>query len=182
VKNEKNILEQVKTGSYRAFTQIYNFYFDLLYGFVFQMVRSHETTAEIVQNTFIKIWANREKINPESAFKSWIFKIAKNDLIDRFRIQMNNPLFEDYLNYCNDENMTVSQDHTFDFEQFKTALKKAKAKLPLQQAKVFELCKEKGLSHKDVSQQLKITEQTVYNYLSQSIHFLRNALKVYTSP
>jgi len=95
---------------------------------------------------------------------------------------MNNPLFEDYLNYCNDENMTVSQEHTFDFEQFKTALKKAKAKLPFQQAKVFELCKEKGLSPKDVSQQLKITEQTVYNYLSQSIHFLRNALKVYTSP
>jgi len=175
--NEKYILEQVKAGSYKAFTQIYNHYFDLLYGFIFRLVRSHEMTTEIVQNTFIKVWENREKIDPESAFKAWIFKIAKNDWIDRLRVQMNNPLFEDYLNYCNNENMTVSQEFSFDFELFKAALTKAKTTLSPRQAEVFELCKEEGFSAKEIAQQLQISEQAVYNYLSQSIHLLRNKLK-----
>jgi len=177
--NEKTTLEQLKTGSYKAFTEIYNQYFDLLYGFVFKIVHSHEIATEVVQNTFIKVWENRKSINPEGAFKSWIFKISKNDLIDQFRININNPLFEDYMNYCNNENITVSQENTFDFELFKSALEKAKTKLSLQQVKVFELCKEHGLSTKEVAQQLQISEQTVYNYLSQSISFLRNKLKHY---
>lgn len=177
MKNEKIILEQVKSGSYKAFTQIYDQYFDLLYGFVFRLVRSHEITKEIVQNTFIKVWENRSKIDTEGAFKSWIFKIAKNDFIDQFRIQMNNPVFEDYLNYCNNENIIVSQDNSFDFEQFRSALAIAKTKLSPQQAKVFELCKEEGISAKNVAQQLQISEQAVYNYLSQSLHLLRNELK-----
>lgn len=181
MKREKIILEQLKVGSYKAFTQIYNHYFDLLYGFIFRLVYSHEMTSEIVQNTFIKVWENREKIDPEGAFKSWIFKIAKNDIIDRFRIQMNNPLFEDYLNYCNNENLTVSEECFFDFEQFRAALIKAKTELSPRQAEVFELCKEEGLSAKVVAQQLHISEQAVYNYLSQTIHFLRNKLKPFLS-
>jgi RNA polymerase sigma-70 factor (ECF subfamily) len=177
MKNEKVILEQLITGSHKAFTQIYNQYFDLLYGFVFKLLHSHAMAAEIVQDVFIKVWENRAKIDPNGAFKSWIFKIAKNDLIDLLRVQMNNPLFEDYLNYCNNENITISQDNSFDFDQFMTALTTAKIKLSPRQAQVFELCKEEGLSAKIVSKQLNISEQAVYNYLSQSIHFLRNELK-----
>ena len=70
VENEKIILEQLKAGSYNAFTQIYNQYFVLLYGYVFRLVRSHEITSEIVQDTFIKVWENRGKIASDGAFKS----------------------------------------------------------------------------------------------------------------
>ena len=175
--SEKNLLKEVKAGSYGAFTQIYNQYFELLYGFIFKLIRSHEFTSDIVQNTFIKVWINREKIDPEGAFKSWIFKTAKNELIDQIRIQMNNPLFDDYLKYSNDDTITTSSEHSIDFEQFKTTLEKAKTKLSPRQKQVFELCKEEELPAKNVAQQLRISEQSVYNYLSQAIHLLKNELK-----
>ena len=57
------ILRQLKEGSYKAFNTLYEQYFDLLYGFIFGLTRSHEQTSELVQEAFIKVWINRQKID-----------------------------------------------------------------------------------------------------------------------
>lgn len=171
------LTEKLKNGSYKAFEQLYNEYFDLLYGYVFGMIRSHNQAKEIVQDTFIKVWLHRSKIDPELSFKAWLFKIAKNQLLNDIKKKYSDPMFEDYILHCEDNNLIAQPDQEFDLELFRIALIKAKHKLSPRQVQVFEMCKEEGLSATEVAQKLNITEASVYNYLSQSLSTLRNEMK-----
>ena len=182
MKEEILLLKQLQKDSYKAFNKLYELYFDLLYGFIFKLCRSHSLTQEMVQDTFIKVWINRDKIDPELPFKSWLFKLGRNLLVDELRKQWNNVRFEDYLNHCDNENISVdSNENSFDFDAFQLALNTFKKRLSPQQAKVFELCKENGMKPAEVAKELSISEQAVYNYLSQSLSILRKNLSPYYS-
>lgn len=174
--NGKQQIEALKNGSYKAFEVLYDEYYHLLYGYVFGLIRSHEDTREIVQNTFIKIWLHRAKLDPELSFKAWLFKIAKNSLLNDVKKKWNNPLFEDYMLHCEDAELTENNSE-FDFELFRIALVKAKVKLTPRQKEVFELSKEENYTPSEIAVKLHITEDSVYNYLSAAITVLRKEMK-----
>lgn len=174
---QQELVVQLKKGSYKAFNVLYNYYFDLLYGYVFRLIRSHESTQEIVQNTFVKVWENRENLDAGFPFKAYLFKIAKNDLVDGLRKSVSSPVFEDYLLYCEDEKMMIHAEQEFDLEMFNLLLNKAKNKLSSRQIEVFELIKEDGLSPAEAAQKLSLSKQVVYNYLSQALTILREEMK-----
>ena len=176
-KSTEELLLELKAGSYKAFNVLYETYFDLLYGYVFGLIRSHSKTEEIAQDAFIKVWLNRSQINAEYSFKAWLFRIAKNQLVDNFKKQLAEPLFEDYLYHCENESGLTLPEQDFDFELFASALKKAKLKLSPRQLEVFELCKEEGLSSAEVADKLNISKQVVWNYLSQALELLRKEMK-----
>lgn len=173
---QPEILIQLKEGSYKAFNCLYEQYFDLLYGFVFSLTRSHELTRELVQEAFVKVWINRQKIDPDLSFKAWLFKMAQNQLKDQLKKQFNNPIFEDYLVHCSNEQLSVSEQDSFDFDAFNRSLAKAKEKLSPRQILVFELAKEQGLSALSIADKLQISEQSVYNYLHQALSILRKEM------
>lgn len=174
---EKKLKTKFKSNSEDAFKTLFSTYFDLLYGFVFSLTKSHDQTEDIVQETFIKVWQKRDQVNPELNFKAWLFAIAKNQIIDAFRKSLRDPLFEDYLIYSSDENLSItSQEDSFDFDWFKEALREAKKKLSPRQEQVFRLCKELGYPPSQVAILLNISDQVVYNYLSQALFILRKEL------
>lgn len=174
MKIEKHI-EGLRCGSYNDFKVIYNRYAGNLYGFVFGLTRSHELSKDIVQDTFIKIWTNRESIDPTQSFKSYLFKISHNLIIDEFRKRLNNPIFESYLDYS--DNLPISNpfsvEQKLDYDLFVERLNKAKEKLTSRQKEIFELSKEMGMTSPQISEKLNISEQTIYNQLSAAIRILR---------
>lgn len=181
IQNEKILLLQLKKGSHSAFRQLYESYFDLLYGFIFRLTRSHQFATEIVQITFTKVWNSHATIQPEESYKAWLFKIGKNEVINALKKQWNDPLFVDFLSFCESESMSVEPDNAYDFHQFKKNLSTAKRKLTFRQCLVFELYHERGFSAKEIAEQLQINEQSVYNHLSKALAILRKELRAYGS-
>lgn len=178
--NEIRQLTLLKQSSCKAFGALYKQYFDTLYSFVFTLVRSHDKTSDIVQETFIRVWINRQKIDTDLSFKAWLYKIAKNLILNEFRKQIHSPLFEDYINYCHDEQLSINNiEETLDFDKFYKVLEKAKLKLSPRQREVFDLLKEQDFSIAEVSKKLKISTQVVYNYLSQALIILRKEMSSY---
>jgi RNA polymerase sigma-70 factor (ECF subfamily) len=174
---QQKLVIDLKKGSYKAFDALYKSYFNLLYGYVFRLIRSHESTQEVVQNTFMKIWQNRENLDADLSFKAYIFRIAKNDIMNSLRQSVFNPVFEDYLSHCEHENMLIHAEQEFDIEMFNILLKKAKNKLSPRQSEVFELIKEDGHTPAEVALKLSLPEQVIYNYLSQALSVLRKEMK-----
>ena len=140
-------LERLRYGSYNDFKIIYNKYAGSLYGFVFGLTRSHGLSKDIVQETFIKVWTYRENIDPAKSFKSWLFKISHHLIIDEFRKRLKDPVFESYLDYS--DNLQISSspsvEQKIDFDLFIDRLNKAKEKLTDRQKEIFELSKEMGM-------------------------------------
>ena len=98
-------IKKLRKGSYEAFDTLYNMYADSLYGFALLHTKSAVQAEDIVQETFLKLWNIRASLSVEGSFKSMLFTIAKNHVIDAFRRQINRPEFEDYIRFCEDENL-----------------------------------------------------------------------------
>lgn len=68
---------------------IYKTFHSELLGYIKSKIRSHEDAEDILQNVFIKISANLDKLTEDVKLKSWIFTITRNAIIDHYRINAN---------------------------------------------------------------------------------------------
>ena len=108
--DEIQCIKELRNGSYQAFTQIYEAYADRLYSFVLKQLKNRSLTQDIVQDTFLRLWDNRSQLNSFGNLQAFIFTIAKHQVIDYFRKQVNELQFEDFMEYCENQESDVSPE------------------------------------------------------------------------
>ena len=178
--NEKKHVENLVKGSYRDFSLLHEHYWPRIFSFIYSIVHSKFIAEEISQETFIKIWSIREAIDVDLSFKSFIFTIAKNKLLNEFRKQINSPLFSDFIEHLETINYSDNDtENQIDFNEFRSKLENAKQHLTSRQREIFQLNKEYGLSVSEIALRLTITEQSVRNQLSKAVIQLKTQLKDY---
>jgi len=174
------LIQGLKSGSHKDFDKLYAIYADLLYGFVLNLTKSSSTAKDILQETFLRVWQSREQLSTEMSFKSYLYSIARNLIVDSFRRQMKSVAFEEYIaseayqHYAED---TIEKD--IDFDEFKRKFEQAKEKLTDRQRQIFELSREKGLSITTIAEMLHLSEKTVKNQLTLAMKVLRSELSYY---
>lgn len=59
---------------------------EALYAYVYVRLKNHPLAEDLIQDTFIKAWKNKDSFDAEkSSLKNWLFTIAINTLRDYFR-------------------------------------------------------------------------------------------------
>lgn len=70
----------------KEFIAAFDQYSRQIYTFVFFRVNNKELTQDIVQEVFLKAWEKRNLFDvSQSSLKTWLFIIAKSQIIDHFR-------------------------------------------------------------------------------------------------
>ncbi|MBI4994647.1 sigma-70 family RNA polymerase sigma factor [Candidatus Peregrinibacteria bacterium] len=68
------------------FSRLYEIYLPKIFGFVARRINNREEAEDLVSNIFLKVVENIKNFNPaKSSFKTWIYTIATNMMIDYFR-------------------------------------------------------------------------------------------------
>lgn len=152
----------------------------MLYGFVLNLTKSPTGAKDILQETFLRVWQTREQLSLEMSFKSYLYSIARNLIIDSFRQQIRSVAFEEYINSDAYQNYTENNvEKDIDFDEFRIKLEQAKEKMTDRQREIFELSRERGLSISSIASQLNVSEKTVKNQLSLAMIVLRSELSHY---
>lgn len=174
---DQQILEHLAKSDARAFDFIYQKYFQKLYGAAYKRLQNRELTEEVVQELFISLWERRTELNISGTLDSYLFSSIKYLTIAQFK---KNNLFEQYSSTLiledNDLNFT---EEMVAFDELNEAYQKALQTLPERCREVFVL-KRTGLSQRDISEKLDISEKTVENQMTKALKMLRDALRDYT--
>ncbi len=81
--NELLILQKVSEGDWDAYADLFNYYLPKLSQYIYPFTdRSREDTEEVIQEVFLKIWEKRKSLTAIRSFDSYLFRMAKNQLID----------------------------------------------------------------------------------------------------
>jgi RNA polymerase sigma factor (sigma-70 family) len=75
---DEALFERVCAGSEPHFNVLYNRYFRRIYAFVYQRVRNHADTEELVQETFTVVFRGAANYGGRSSPLAWIYGVAKN--------------------------------------------------------------------------------------------------------
>ena len=174
------LIRGLKQGSYEDFNILYSIYADMLYGFILNLTKSPIEAQDILQDTFMRIWQTRERINLELSFKTYLYTIARNLIIDSLRRQVDNVAFDEYV--CSEAFQKYAENNVemnISFDEFQEKLYKAKEKLTQRQKEIFELSREKGYSILSIAQKLQLSEKTVKNQLTLALKVMRSELSYY---
>ena len=173
----KKLVKNLKSGSYEDFNKLYTIYVDMLYSFILGLIKSPTEAEDIVQETFLRIWQTRERINPDFSFKTYLYTIARNQTIDVLRKQIEYVAFEDYI--CSEAFQEYSEndvEKNISFDEFKNKLSGVKEKLTPRQKLVFEMSREKGYSISMIAEELQLSEKTIKNQLTLALKILREEM------
>ena len=146
---------------------------------ILKQLKNRSLTQDIVQDTFLRLWDNRSQLNSFGNLQAFIFTIAKHQVIDYFRKQVNELQFEDFMEYCENQESDVSPEDLLLYDEFLQQLKKSKDILSQREREIYELSREKQIPVKQIAKQLELSEQTVKNYLTSALKILRSEIMKY---
>ncbi|MBI4667447.1 MAG: sigma-70 family RNA polymerase sigma factor [Nitrospinae bacterium] len=80
-----SLIEQVKGGSFGAFERIVKKYESRIYNHCLKFLNSQEDAEDVLQETFLQVYRSLDSFRGDSAFSTWLFKIATNGCLMRIR-------------------------------------------------------------------------------------------------
>lgn len=83
--DDKELIESFQAGDEFAFVSLYNRYKGPVYAFCVKMLLSRSLAEDAVQETFLRVYENRDRLLNTSAFKAWLFTIARNQCLNQLR-------------------------------------------------------------------------------------------------
>lgn len=167
--NEKELLLQIASGSQEAFGKLFDQYYKKIFCHILTYTKSTTVAEEIVQDIFLKVWMNREKLTTVESFSNYLFIIARNHVISAMRMRINKPIKTFDLELIQD---TVSAEQTYSRDAERVILEGIE-KLPPQQKAVFNMKRMDNLSYEEIGEQLGISKHTVKYHLVTALNFLR---------
>ncbi|WP_315816184.1 RNA polymerase sigma factor [Paraflavitalea speifideaquila] len=77
--DERLLFNMITTGDEQAFESLFNLFLPRLHPFILKFTRSETAAQEIIQETFIRLWLNRDKLEQIDNPGGWLFKVASNE-------------------------------------------------------------------------------------------------------
>ena len=166
-------------GDADAFDVLYQRHKDQLYRFVLRQ-SGPEAVDELFQDIWLKVINARHSYQVKASFKTWLYHLARNRIIDQYRRNSIRPVDNDTEEPDNLVNTSVAQpeDHMQTQTQFE-ALSAAITELPREQREVFLLREEAGLSLDQIAETCSINFETAKSRLRYAINKLRSKLLIH---
>lgn len=170
------LIKQLINDDESAFKGIYDLVHQQIYRMLFSLLKDEHFTEEILQETFIRLWLNRKKLNENQSLYPYIYLIAKRLAIDHFRKVMTESDVKNYLTVHAEDRINNTEE-SVDYSELNQYLDRVIQLLPKQQKTVFILSCNEGLSYDEIAERMQISRNTVKNHLISA----RKTLKLYHS-
>lgn len=176
--SDQELIRDYLNGRESSLEKIILRYKDKLYAYIFTMVKCHQTTDDIFQDTFIKVINTLKSgnYNEEGKFIHWVTRIAHNLIIDYFRRNKRMPM----QNTTNDQDPferihlpSPSIEDLMIEEQIHKDVKRLIEELPKDQKEVLMMRHYQGMSFKDIAEQTDVSINTALGRMRYAIINLR---------
>ena len=162
-------------GDVTAFGLLYDRHVDAIYRYVYYRVRNDAEAEDLTSDVFMRALKAIPRYEPRQAFLAWLYRIARNAIIDRARRGNRQVPFEDALEHPTPDQIVEPDTQllaTSDSETLRNALKKL---TPLQQ-EVIVLRYLHGYSTDEIAKIVGKREGTVRGIQFRAIGALRQLI------
>jgi RNA polymerase sigma-70 factor (ECF subfamily) len=173
---DKRWVCRLKAGDDLAFEKLYCKYSRKLFNFGYKMLQSKQEAEGLVQDTFLKLWEMRYKLDENYSVSGYIFKIARNKIYNIFRIRINERFYREYIQECA-ERLEDNLERNLDFSELNALYLELISKLPERRKEIFLLSRNEGYTYREIAQKLQISENTVDTQIRKSLDFFRESLR-----
>jgi len=177
-----SLLHELKSGKREALNGVFRYYYPKMMAYVASMVNP-KVAEDIVQEVFLYIWENREKMYLGEGFQSYLYQAAYTRCMNYLRKKQSfekyhssytyDKYWEDYQSLLEDDNSVIEKLSVKDFYRHLYELLEL---LPPQRREVFILAYIKGMTAKEIAEQSQMSKRTVESHLYLTLRFLKKKM------
>lgn len=174
--DEKDTIRKIRQGDSKAFEKVYFEHHKRVDRYIVHFIHDIAESANILQDVFISVWEMREKIDEELPIHHLLYRIAKNKVLNYLRKAVNEKY---YLNYFKENNSDsdLSTEQLINYNELEEIIRAGIAELPERRKEIFLNSLDGGLSYKEISAKLNISENTVDTQIRNALDHLRKTIR-----
>lgn len=177
--NEILAWEKFRGGDEKAFSEIYQNFVQPLYSYSLGVTSDKELIKDCLHDLFVELWKNHSNLGPTTSVKFYLMASIKRKLIRQMEGQLRS--LNHYSNYSleNVENFQSQEYTMIRFEDESTTqflLKNSLSKLSKRQKEAILLKYYQNMDTEQISESMKINNQSVYNLIFGALRILKSNL------
>lgn len=178
---EKRLLRKVRESACRgSFEKLFRIYYKPLHSFAYSYVRRPAEAEDVVQAVFLRIWEQKEYIDPPGTVKQYLFASVRNEalnLLRRRRVIRENE--DEVVSVYREMKIHSPSDEDQENVVLQQAIQQAIDQLPPRCRTIFLLNRRSGLTYREIAGVLDISINTVTTQMGRALQALREHLSKY---
>lgn len=169
------MFRQIAKGDEVAYTRIFHLFTPRLFPYILKITKDETLAKEFLQETFLRLWVNRDDLAHINNPASWLFKIAANICLNHLRSEaIHNKLQAKVYEKMKPGEYPVAE--IAEGREMELMISKAVDTLSPQRKEVYLLSRHEGLSHKEIADKLGISINTVKNHIGTALKGIQEYL------
>ena len=167
---DENLFVRIGSNDMDAFDELYRITERALYAYTLSLVKNHEESLDLMQETYIKILSAAHLYKPMGKPLAWMFTISKNLYLNRIR-KFKREIKMESSEMADDLRFSYITDH-----EDKVVLEAALDILSQEETNIILLYAVTGLKHKEIAESIGLSLSTTLSKYHRALKKLRNHL------
>jgi RNA polymerase sigma-70 factor (ECF subfamily) len=185
---DEELVRFAQGGENRAFDELVRRYQDKVYRLSYKILRHEDDAAEALQDAFLSAYRGLKNFKAESTFSTWLYRIATNASLMKYRKRRDNHISLDQSQSQNEEaeplqlpDWSAQPTEELLTAEMREVMEEGIQRLPEELRTVFVLRDIEGLSNAEVGEILELSVAAVKSRLHRARIALRERLNRYFS-
>jgi len=176
--SDRELFNKITEDDERAFSLFVDRYKNRLYNFIFRIIPEKETSEDILQETFLRVYKQRKNYSPDYALSTWVYTIALNLVRSELRKRKLRRFTS--LDFLKEEaDIELPDNVNPEPGILKPLLEKAIRNLPGEYRLAFVLCDIERLPYNEIAEIMRVPVGTVKSRINRARSILREKLLPY---
>ena len=173
-----------KLGNEKIFEQVFQLNYNNIVGFASQFVKDFDQAKSIAQDSFIKLWQNRSKVETPGGIKSFLYTSTKTDCLNYLRHEKvvrkhQKESLEDRERKLEVETLEAISFESLEFSELDRLIKKTIEELPGKCRQVFIKSRYENKKNQEIADEMGIALKSVEANMTRALKAFRKALSDY---
>lgn len=175
--------KDLKTEYQGVFQSLFKEYYIPLCVYAIRFIHEKNTAEEIVQDTFAKLWEQKENLESIDSLQAYLFRMVRNNCLNYLKhlqvVNKYNQYYNQLLEQAGDYFAITREtgQSILIAKEIEKHIFNAIEKLPQQCREIFKLSRLDGLKNQEIADKKGVTINTVQKQISIALEKLREMLK-----
>lgn len=166
------LISRLRSGDKEALTELYNKFWQLLFVSSYNVVKDKELCEDIIQDIFMNIWNNREKLEINISLKGYLYACARYQVFNHFK-KNKDKIHVEFFDDLDKRFQHSTPETQMMHEELVQQISSIVDTLPEKCQLVYKLSRDEQLSHKEIAERLDISIKTVENHITKALQVIR---------
>lgn len=174
--SDEALVHLVADDDHAAYMEIYDRYAGVLYVHARKKLNDREEAKDLIQELFTSFWKNRAKLQLQTQLSNYLYTAIRYRIINCIT---HKKLESTYLESQKDifHFESVQTDYLLREKELKRLISSEVDCLPKKMREIFRMSRQLNLTHKEIAQELDLSEATVKKQVNNALKVLRVKLR-----